>query len=503
MSDKITRQEGIGREGEVVVLGEPGRTTARLARLLEGFGARLQLFFPPWPLEHLQYSTLCAVVVLSYGEGDSAQTSAFDIVKVLSAMGFTVIVCKAGAVVWPLAVRCRLLLNGCVAILDTLAEGFATEFRRLLFQALRMCAERAEEEEHLKHSMRLLGLIGQSAPMLAVFRLLTRVSVLSDVPTLLIGETGTGKELLARAIYALDAKRSCGPFVAVNCGEISPSLVESELFGHRRGAFTGADRDRRGLIRAAQSGVLFLDEIGELAPAVQAKLLRVLQESLVRAVGDEQEVPVSVRLISATNCELSTMVEEGKFRADLFHRLNVLPIRVPPLRERRTDIPPLVEHFAAKHRHLNSAASASIHPEFMEALSIVELPGNARQLENLVRCALVHNDGTAPLGLNDLSPDVWQQLAADPLAAPLAGAATTLGVPSRVALESSETRSPGYAFDLLTTNDWNLAQSLKSCERSILQEALRASHGNHSQAARLLGITPRSVYNKVRRYRLP
>ena len=197
----------------------------------------------------------------------------------------------------------------------------------------------------------------------------------------------------------------------MNCGAISSGLAESELFGHRRGAFTGADRDRKGLIRAAEGGVVFLDEIGELDDTLQVKLLRVLQERRVLGVGDDQEVPVSVRVIAATNRDLSAAVRHGKFRADLFHRLNVLSIHIPSLRERRADVRPLIEHLLEKNQSLHTAGSVAAGPDFIEALTRVDLPGNVRQLENLVRRALVNKVTSTPLTLTDLPAEVWQQLA--------------------------------------------------------------------------------------------
>jgi transcriptional regulator with GAF, ATPase, and Fis domain len=344
--------------------------------------------------------------------------------------------------------------------------------------------------------MSQVGFVGQSPAMIAVFDRIIRLSRLSDLPTLITGETGTGKELVARALHAQDPKRRSGPFVALNCAALSSGLVESELFGHRRGAFTSAERDRRGLFRAAEGGVLFLDEVAELDAAVQAKLLRVLQDSRVRAVGDEDDVPVNVRVVAATNRDLRGMVERHEFRADLFHRLTVLSVHIPPLRERRDDVPVLTEHFALKHASVNVMASRQLHPDVTEALTALDLPGNARQLENIVRWALVQNDGTAAIGLGDLPPDVWLQVAEGDAAAGSAAAATITSTAPAAAANAD------YATRLLAANGWNLSKSLDSCERSILEVALQEAAGNQSHAARRLGITARSVYNMVRRHRL-
>ena len=188
-------------------------------------------------------------------------------------------------------------------------------------------AKKQEEAQQITSVMRDMGMVGSSTAMMHVFRSVIRFSTLSDLPVLIAGETGTGKEGLARALHRLDPKRRGGPFVAVNCGAIAASLAESEFFGHRRGAFTGADRDRKGLIRSAEGGVLFLDEIGELDAALQAKLLRVLQESRVLGVGEDRDIKVDVRVVAATNRDLDQMGQQSRFRADLFHRLNVLSIK--------------------------------------------------------------------------------------------------------------------------------------------------------------------------------
>jgi transcriptional regulator with PAS, ATPase and Fis domain len=277
----------------------------------------------------------------------------------------------------------------------------------------------------------------------------------------------------------------------VNCGAIVPSLAESEFFGHRRGAFTGADRDRKGLIRSAEAGVLFLDEIGELDGVLQAKLLRVLEDSHVLGVGEDSDVEVNIRVVAATSRDLEKMGRQGCFRTDLFHRLNVLSVEVPALRERPDDLPFLTDHFLEKYRSLSAAVLPEVSAEFLEALRQVELPGNVRQLENIVRQALARRETDNPLGLSDLPLELLQQLSAS--AQPF---------PQIEDSEFERTEIGNYIVRLLEGSEWNLSRSLEKCERHAIEAAMRRVAGNQSKAARLLGITPRSVYNKIRKHRL-
>ena len=280
----------------------------------------------------------CALAVVALGACPAPGDLGVEAIRSLKQKGFKVICYADGAPSWPLRVRCQLLVAGACWLLDSVTAAFADELQRLLAHLLQAAARRRDEEARVKGVMQELGGVGESQAIMDVFQTVCRVSPLSDLPILITGETGTGKELLARAIHRLDRKRCQGPFVALNCSAISPGLAESELFGHRRGAFTGAERDRQGWIRAAEGGVLFLDEIGELDIALQAKLLRVLQEHRVLGVGEDREVSVSVRMIAATHRNLEAMVHHGTFRADLFHRLHVLTIHIPPLRERPADL---------------------------------------------------------------------------------------------------------------------------------------------------------------------
>jgi transcriptional regulator with PAS, ATPase and Fis domain len=268
--------------------------------------------------------------------------------------------------------------------------------------------------------------------------------------------------------------------VAVNCGAISPALAESELFGHRKGAFTGAQGDRKGLVRSAEGGVLFLDEISEMELPLQAKLLRVLQDNRVLGVGDDEEVGVDVRVLAASNRDLEEMVRQQKFRADLFHRVNVLSVRLPSLRERPDDMLPLLRHFLRKHGP-ERAEPVGVEREVLDALTQVSLPGNVRELENLVRGALIHKQDDAPLRLSDLPAAVWRQLA---------DVGTTPPSESIGSVEAPAGRS------------FNLAGALQVFEKRLIEAALSSAHGNQTETARLLGITPRSVYNKLRKYQL-
>ena len=261
-----------------------------------------------------------------------------------------------------------------------------------------------------------------------------------------------------------------------------------------------ASASEEGLIRASHGGVLFLDEIGEMDLALQAKVLRVIQEGRVLSLGDDHEVAVDLRVIAATNRNLEDMVAQRTFRADLFHRLTILSMRIPPLRDRRDDLGALVEHFVSKHGHLVGPNPPRVGDDFMAALAQAELAGNAREVENVVRHAIVHSEGEPALTLSDLPPEMWTHVSQlDTVGPPIAGGddprATLPGVDPAV--------GSAFLWQMLSTNGWSLSRSLASCERSLVEGALRSTNGNQSRAARLLGLTPRSIYNKVRKYQLP
>jgi DNA-binding NtrC family response regulator len=471
-------EEETYRPEVVIADGDPERQ-ARLARVAEELGCAPRICAPglaPGP------RAPCLAILALDGTG---QALPLESISALRARRVKCLAYARGADSWPVARRCEYLLAGAIAVLDSAAAGFHAELAEHLGRVVRQEREQQSARSEARAAMAALGAAGESPAILDIFQFVLRAARLSQLPVLLTGETGTGKEVVANAIHRLDPRRAGGPLIAVNCGAIPAALAESELFGHRKGAFTGAEQVRKGLLRAAAGGTLFLDEVSELDAATQTKLLRVLQDSRVTAVGGEESVAVDFRLIAASNRDLPGLVDAGAFRADLYHRLNVLAIRIPPLRERPADIAPLTAHFLRKHA---SVAGGRVHEasrEFVEALTRHELPGNVRQLENLVRWALANKEDSGPLRLADLPRDIWAGLA-------------------RAPAEAEPPAAPEGRFieALLTRFEGNLAQSLDFCERRLLEAALARAGGNQTRAARLLGLTPRSVYNKMRKHRL-
>jgi two-component system NtrC family response regulator len=317
--------------------------------------------------------------------------------------------------------------------------------------------ENRELREALVSSARFENIIGNSRPMQELFELMRKAST-RDFNVLIRGESGTGKELIARAIHFAGPRRN-GPFVPVDSAAIPETLLESELFGHIKGSFTGALRDNKGKVRSAHGGTLFLDEIGDMQPELQAKLLRVLQEREVTPIGSQKAEAVDVRVIAATHVDLEAAIREGRFREDLYFRLNVLAIRVPPLRERKEDIPVLVRHFIGLHR--SEGASDAVSEEAMSALMAHDWPGNVRELQNAIEHALVVADGV--------------EIRAEHLPE---------SVRSRAGSSSGRT--------LLLPED---GIELERLERELIEQALERTGGNQTRAAQLLGITrPTLIY---------
>jgi two-component system, NtrC family, response regulator PilR len=313
---------------------------------------------------------------------------------------------------------------------------------------------------------RLASLLGRSPQMQRVFELIGKIHS-TRTSILVTGESGTGKELVARALHS-EGNRAQKSFVAVNCGAIPEELMESELFGHRKGSFTGAIADKIGLFQQADGGILFLDEIGELSLGLQVKLLRALQERKVKPIGDTAETEVDVRVVAATNRELEEEVARGAFRSDLYYRLNVIEVRLSPLRQRREDIPLLIDHFVRRYAVEQEKRLAGVTAEAMKVLQSYDYPGNVRELENIVEHAVTMAPGPR-IDVGDL-PRLRQTVATG-------------------ASDGAEVAIPDDGFDL--------DRALADYERVIVLKALEQSGGVRKRAARLLGITFRSL-----RYRL-
>ena len=318
-------------------------------------------------------------------------------------------------------------------------------------------------------------LLGSSAAMADLRTTLSKVAR-SQAPVYIAGESGVGKELVARTIHD-EGMRASGPFVPVNCGAIPAELMESEFFGHKKGSFTGAHADKPGLFQAAEGGTLFLDEVAELPLGMQVKLLRAIQEKSIRAVGANGEVPVDVRILSATHKNLGALVEDGRFRHDLYYRINVIELRVPPLRERREDLPQLADAILARLATAQHRARPVLHPDAVEALARYNFPGNVRELENILEraFALADDDGirAADLRLPEMRPS-----------APAQAAAAALD-PTRIdPRESSTSALPNF---------------IEEIERKAIEQALTDNRYNKTRAAAQLGITFRALRYKLKK----
>ncbi len=348
----------------------------------------------------------------------------------------------------------------------TLDRAVATVRQALEMTALRR--EVAALRDRSSHAGTMV--IGESPPMKRVFELVERLAAVDATTVLIEGESGTGKGAIAQALHRL-SKRSNGPFVNVTSSALPETLMESELFGHEKGAFTDAHAAKRGLVEMADGGTLFLDEVGELTPGVQSKLLRFIEEKTFRRLGGTRDLVVDVRIVAATNRDLAGEVAAGRFRADLFYRLRVIPITLPPLRERREDIAPLAKHFTAHFNREFGKRVREIAPEAQAMLNAYAWPGNVRELRNVIERAVLLTDGEA-IGTRELAPEV-----AAPLAQPAGAGAGAGALPA-----------DGVKLD--------------DVERRLLVEALDRAHGNQSQAAALLGLSRHQVRTRMRRHGL-
>jgi DNA-binding NtrC family response regulator len=343
-------------------------------------------------------------------------------------------------------------------------------------------SENAYLRSQLEERYRFEGIVGKSRPMERLFQLLETVAPTNST-ILVTGETGTGKEVVARAIHHNSSRRA-NRFVALNCSAIPETLLEAELFGHVRGAFTGAVGNRQGRLEQAHKGTLFLDEVGTMSVALQMKLLRVLQEREFERVGDSHTIKVDVRVIAATNSDLTKLVAEGQFREDLFYRLNVIPVQLPALRERKEDIPLLVQHFLAKFEAERDAAPAAgnakgavdrlprvtVSQEGMRRLMAYQWPGNVRQLENAIERAVAFTAGRSQIDVDDLPTEVQQ--------AQETTAASSVTLPEE-----------GMDLEAFVAN----------IERELIERSLERTGGNKGQAARLLNLKRTTLVEKLKR----
>jgi two-component system, NtrC family, response regulator AtoC len=337
--------------------------------------------------------------------------------------------------------------------------------------------KKAEERERLRRENELLrkevkkeysfeNIISKNKQMQKIFEVITKVAQYKST-ILITGESGTGKELVARALH-YNSDRAQNPFVAVNCGAIPENLLESELFGHAKGAFTDAIRTKKGLFEEADGGTLFLDEIGELPPQLQVKLLRVLQEGEIRRIGESKSIQVDVRIVAATVKDLVKEVNEGRFRDDLFYRLNVLPIHIPPLRERNEDIPLLTAHFIRKYSQVMSKNVVGIDSRALEALMDHKWYGNVRELENTIERAIVLADRenieieNLPLEIQDFQEEI--------------------------------------PLEPLAEEEYSIKKSSRFLEMNLIKKALKKTKGNHTHAAKLLEISHRALLYKIKEY---
>lgn len=361
-------------------------------------------------------------------------------------------------------------IDSAVETLKSGAEDYLTkplDMDELLIKVHRSLRFRQLEEENLLHRERLgtrfdfSSIIGKSPRMKELFEMLSMVAP-TDATILLLGESGTGKEIVANAIHQ-NSQRMEMPYVKVSCAALPETLLESELFGHERGAFTGAMSKKKGRFELADNGTIFLDEIGEMSPLTQTKILRVLQEMEFESVGGTKTIQVDVRIITATNKDLDEEVRKGRFREDLYYRLNVVPITIPPLRERKDDIPILVEHFFRIYREKNRRTITGFEPRVMDAFIRYPWPGNVRELENIVERTVIMCRGDM-ISIHDLPPTV-------------------------MASQQEEGES-----------EFISRPTLKDVEREAIVRTLRHTGGNRTRTAIFLGITRKTLHNKIKEY---
>ncbi len=347
--------------------------------------------------------------------------------------------------------------------------------------------------ENIKKQMNRI--VGDSPTIRKVFQLVDKAAN-SDSTVMIFGESGTGKELIARSLHE-NSDRSSRTFVAVNCGAIPHDLLESELFGYEKGSFTGAVNARVGRLELAHEGTIFLDEIGDMPPALQVKLLRVLSEREIDRIGGSKAIPINIRVIAATNVNIEESIKQGKFREDLFYRLNIIPVHMPPLRERKTDIPLLVNYFLRRFNEQKNKSFKAVDPEAMSILIDYEWPGNIRELQNFVERMVVLGSGEV-LTRRDLPEKVLN--GAEPWA-PLEEEVPDES-PAEMIRRSFQTASPFPAFGGIPEEGINLKQVVEDFEREILEEALERTGWVKNKAATLLGLNRTTLVEKLKKMKI-
>ena len=376
---------------------------------------------------------------------------------------------------------------------DYLEKPFKVDDLRLCIQRALSYNEAISENVYLRKQLKkkyqFNQLIGNSPQMQDVFKMIERVAD-TDSTILILGESGTGKELVAKALH-FNSRRQFAPFVPINCSALPENLLESELFGHCKGAFTGAINDKKGLFQEADGGTIFLDEIGSMPPVLQSRLLRVLQEKEVRRVGDNVAVSVNVRVLAATNEPLEQRIKEGTFREDLYYRLNVIPITLPSLRERQEDVPVLVMHFLRNKVSSRTGKLFQITRKSLEVLARHQWPGNVRELENAIEraCALCEDD---IIRVADLPPAISRQ-------APVDGSEDVVEVPAETAEVSGLTvgQSHPHSSASMSHPVGMLRDFLREQELSYVNRALAQTGGDKEKAAGLLGVSVATLYRKL------
>lgn len=395
--------------------------------------------------------------------------------------------------------RCQALIaSGATALIEVQDENPETS-DALLINHLKASLARFRTQGAGLHGSRTRntefspgGMVWQSPTMHRLIEQATRAAQISDIPVLILGESGTGKQLLAQYIHSLDPKRGHKKLQSVNCSTISGTMAESMLFGHKRGAFTGATESRKGIFRSAEGGTVLLDEIGELDLMLQPKLLHVLQERILTPLGSDQHIECDVRVIAATNRQLPALIQEGRFRLDLYQRLNVIALEIPPLRQRREDIPLLIDFFLKKYADYYQYPIEGVDPSVYAYFENCTLEGNIRQLENAIRQTLALKCKGRILCMDDIPPRLRAGL----------GSNASLHANDRPKDIPILTELVDAACRMVDAGSLTLPEFVSACEETALRKSLANATQSSSELADKLGVSRRTLYNKIRKYGL-